>query len=65
MTLHLAGGDLIIDAPAASPDAIYVDALHLDGAAITTPQLQHNQLASGGLIQFDLTQEPGPWGASE
>lgn len=65
MTLHLAGGDLIIDAPAASPDAIYVDALHLDGAAITTPQLQHDQLASGGLIQFDLTQEPGPWGASE
>jgi predicted alpha-1,2-mannosidase len=62
MTLHLAGGDLVIDAPAASADAIYVDDLRLDGAAISTPRLRHAQLAGGGLLEFDLSEAPGPWG---
>ena len=65
VTLHLAGGDLVIDAPEASPDAIYVDQLHLDGAAIAAPRLRHAQLASGGLLRFDMTQKPGDWGRSE
>lgn len=65
ITLHLAGGDLVIDAPAASADAIYVDALRLDGAAIDTPKLQHGQLASGGLLQFDLSKQPGTWGQAD
>ena len=65
VTLHLAGGDLVIDAPAAGPDAIYVDQLHLDGAAIAAPRLRHAQLAGGGLLRFDMTQKPGDWGRSE
>ncbi|HEY0136860.1 MAG TPA: GH92 family glycosyl hydrolase [Nannocystis sp.] len=62
MTLHLAGGDLVIDAPEASADAIYVDAATLDDTSITTPSLRHAELAAGGLLRFDMAQTPGPWG---
>jgi len=64
-TLHLADGDLVIDAPAASADAIYVDALRLDGAPHDAPRLRHDQLADGGLLQFDMSEQPGPWGQAE
>ena len=62
MTLHLAGGDLVIDAPAADADAIYVDDLRLDGAPVTSPRLRHADLASGGTLRFDMVEQPGAWG---
>lgn len=65
MTLHLTAGDLILDAPAAGPDTLYVDALRLGDTPIDRPRLQHDQLASGGLLQFDMSKKPGPWGQAQ
>lgn len=61
-TLHLAGGDLVIDAPATSEKAIYVDAATLGGAPLTAAKLTHAQLAGGALLRFDMSDAPGPWG---
>ncbi len=64
MTLHLAAGDLTIDAPATSEEAIYIEAATLDATPITEPRLTHAQLAAGGLLQFDMSKQPGTWGQS-
>lgn len=61
MTLHLAGGDLVLDAPAASASAIYIDAATLDDVPLTTPSLRHADLAAGGLLRFDMSEAPGTW----
>jgi predicted alpha-1,2-mannosidase len=62
MTLHLPGGDLVLDAPEASADAIYVDGATLNDAPITSPSLRHAELAGGGVLRFDMAQTPGTWG---
>jgi len=62
MTLHLAAGDLVLDAPASDQDNIYVDAATLDDVALTSPRLHHADLAAGGLLRFDMTATPGSWG---
>ena len=58
----LAGGDLVLDAPASDADNIYVDAATLDDVPLTSPRLHHADLAAGGLLRFDMTATPGSWG---
>ena len=52
----------MIDAPATSEKAIYVDAATLGGAPLTAAKLTHAQLAGGALLRFDMSDAPGPWG---
>jgi putative alpha-1,2-mannosidase len=61
-TLHLPGGDLVLDAPAASEKNLYIDAAALDGEPLTRARLTHDQLASGAELRLDMTETPGPWG---
>ncbi len=61
-TFHLPGGDLVLDAPAASDKNLYIDAATLDGQPLTRARLTHDQLASGAELRLDLTETPGPWG---
>jgi predicted alpha-1,2-mannosidase len=56
--VHLAAGDLEIEAPAASDVTIYPRAITFDREAITTPTMTHAQLAAGGVLAFDLTSSP-------
>ncbi|MBX7193787.1 MAG: GH92 family glycosyl hydrolase [Sandaracinaceae bacterium] len=57
-TLHLPGGELVIDAPLASDQAIYPREIQLDRERVDTPTLSHARLASGGLLSFDLSASP-------
>jgi predicted alpha-1,2-mannosidase len=61
-TFHLPGGDLVLDAPAASEKNLYIDAAALDGEPLTRARLTHDQLASGAELRLDMTETPGPWG---
>ena len=63
--LHLAHGDLAIDAPAASRSTPYVHGLAVDGAVWQRPWLHFADLARGARLSFDLGGTPDPaWGAA-
>lgn len=57
-TLHLDGGELILDAPAASDVAIHPTRVTLDGAALTDAVLHHAALADGATIRFEMAPAP-------
>jgi predicted alpha-1,2-mannosidase len=62
MTMHLPGGDLVIDAPDTSSDAIYVADAQLDGTPLTTARVLHSDLADGASLQFTMSPDPTNWG---
>ena len=57
-TLHLPGGDLVIDAPQAWDPHPFVTALTLNGTAIPRDRISHAQIASGATLHFDQAAEP-------
>jgi predicted alpha-1,2-mannosidase len=58
------GGELVIDAPDAAPDAPYVRALALDGEPIERSWLTWDELAGGATLAFDLGTEATDWAAA-
>lgn len=64
VTLHRAGGDIVIEAPGVDPDTPqFVQALTLDDAPITQPWLHFTGIADGGTLRFTLTGDPDSnWG---
>jgi putative alpha-1,2-mannosidase len=64
-TLHLPGGAVTIEAPAAARKRPYVRGLELDGGAVHQPWLSFSELADGGKLSFALAAEPDPaWGST-
>jgi predicted alpha-1,2-mannosidase len=60
-----AGGELRIEAPAASGQNLYVHGLRLNGQAYARPWLPASVVAHGGQLQFDLAAAPDPsWGSA-
>ncbi len=59
-TLHLPGGDLVVDAPDAWDPWPFVTALTLDGAAIGRETLAHDAIIHGATLHFDQAPEPAP-----
>jgi predicted alpha-1,2-mannosidase len=57
-TLHLRGGDLVIEAPDARPRARYPSAATWNGAPLARPRVTHAQIASGGTLRFSLRESP-------
>ncbi|SFB54298.1 alpha-1,2-mannosidase, putative [Amycolatopsis marina] len=65
-TVHLPGGkDLVINAPENNADNIYVQGLKVNGKTHTSTSLQHDVLAEGGVLDFDMGSEPSSWGTGE
>ncbi len=52
--VHRPGGDLTIEAPAASPDAFYVQHLKVNGRRATHTWLPEDFALHGGSLHFDL-----------
>jgi predicted alpha-1,2-mannosidase len=61
-TLRLPGGELVVRAEGASPEAIYVQSVTWDGEPLTQPRVAHAELASGGELVFVMGTEPSSWG---
>ena len=57
-TLHLAGGDVVIEAPANSAEACYVQSLLLNGKPWPHNYLLQSDLQGGARLRFDLSAEP-------
>lgn len=59
------GGDLVIDAPGADAERLYVHALALDGQPHTKPWLPASVVEHGGHLQFKLQAQPDhSWGSA-
>jgi putative alpha-1,2-mannosidase len=59
-TLHLEGGDLVLDAPDASVSAIYVRELRWNDAAVARDRVGHAAIAGGGTLRFEMVGAPTP-----
>jgi predicted alpha-1,2-mannosidase len=64
-TLHLPGGDVVIDASRAAPDHPYVRRLKLNGRLYRKPWLPFCSIASGGRLHYKLSGTPRrAWGSN-
>lgn len=59
--VHLAGGDLVIDAPGAGPDNRYVQSATWNGKPLNEARLRHAELPGGTLV-LTMGPEPSGWG---
>jgi predicted alpha-1,2-mannosidase len=62
--VELTVGDktVIIDAPGAAPNAFYVKSVSWNGVPLEHPWMQHSDLAKGGTLHFEMSDQPGSWG---
>lgn len=65
VTLNLPGHakPLTITATGA-PSAKYVRALTINGKAVTSPIIRHEQIAAGGDVRFEMSEAPESWGGA-
>ncbi|MGO1875963.1 GH92 family glycosyl hydrolase [Agrococcus casei] len=64
-TVHLAGGDLTIQAPGASDGLDYVAGVNVNGQDISTTTFDGDLLREGGTMTFAMSDEPSDWGAKD
>ncbi len=59
--VHLEGGDLVIEAPEASAQVIYVESATLDGAPLDRARVSHADIADGATLHFEMSETPTDW----
>ncbi|MFA6032925.1 MAG: GH92 family glycosyl hydrolase [Myxococcota bacterium] len=60
--LNLKGGKMVIEAPGASKNNIYVPSAALGGKALAKPWFTHGEISGGGKIRFVMGDAPSTWG---
>lgn len=62
-TVHLSGGQrLVLEAPDASAQNMFVGGARRDGADWSQAWLRHADIANGATFHFDMTSRPSSWG---
>jgi len=64
-TVHLPGGDLVINAPDNSASNIYVQSLKVNGQAHTQNWVSQSDLAPGSTLDFAMGAAPSTWGTHD
>ncbi len=65
-TVNMGGGKtLVVEAPNNSKENIYVQGVTLNGEALDRTYLNHDEIANGGVLHFDMTNQPSGWGRDE
>jgi predicted alpha-1,2-mannosidase len=57
-TLHLRGGDLVVEAPEARPRTRFAASATLNGQALARPRITHAQIATGATLHVTLRDTP-------
>ena len=57
-----AGGQFVIEARGLSETAIYIQSATLNGTALETTEITHDQIAAGGTLVLEMGDQPGDWG---
>jgi predicted alpha-1,2-mannosidase len=62
-TVHLENGeDLVINAPANSPENVYVQGVTVNGQAYDKTYMPHDLLSGGAVLDFAMGPAPSQWG---
>ncbi len=64
-TVHAEERDLVIDAPTASRENIYVQSARLNGAPLERAWVRHRELTGGARLEFEMGAEPSDWGRED
>ncbi len=65
-TVHLENGeDLVIEAPENSAANVYVQGMTIDGARWDKAYLEHDVLADGGTVRFQMGPRPSNWASGQ
>jgi predicted alpha-1,2-mannosidase len=62
VALGSSGNSLIIEAPQAGENYIYVKDVTLNGKPLHRAWIRHHEIAKGGVLRFTLDTSPGEWG---
>ena len=65
MALGSSGNSLVIEAPEAGEECLYVKAVTLNGKPLHRSWLRHHEIAQGAVLRFTLDTAPGDWGTRE
>jgi len=65
MALGSSGKSLVIEAPGAGEEHVYVKAVTLNGNPLRRAWLRHHEIAQGAVLRFSLDTVPGDWGSDE
>ena len=65
IALGSSGNFLIIEAPDAGENHLYVKGLALNGKALHRAWVRHHEIAQGAILRFTLGMTPGDWGTRE
>ena len=65
MAFGSSGNSLVIEAPDAGEEQIYVKAVTLNGKPLHRAWLRHHEIAQGAVLRFTLSTAPGDWGTRE
>jgi predicted alpha-1,2-mannosidase len=63
ITLTVGDKQVIVDAPGAGAGKIYVTGVTWNGVPLAHPWMQHADLAKGGTLKFEMSDQPAQWGA--
>ncbi|WP_033287928.1 GH92 family glycosyl hydrolase [Amycolatopsis jejuensis] len=64
-TVHLPGGDLVINAPKNSAKNVYIQGLKVNGKDWTSTSLPQDALTHGATLDFDMGPNPSTWGTGQ
>ena len=53
-TMHLPGGDFVIDAPGNGRHSVTASSVKLDGGTLEAPFIRHEDLVKGGVLNFNM-----------
>ncbi|WP_172386980.1 GH92 family glycosyl hydrolase [Streptomyces sp. MNP-20] len=59
------GGTLVVKAPKNSAWNVYVQGLKVNGKKWTSTALPHEEIARGGVLEFDMGPKPSAWGSGK
>ncbi len=62
VTMHLPGGDFVVDAPNASDQSLYVTGATLGGMPLTRAHFQHADITGGATLHLDMADAPAGFG---
>jgi putative alpha-1,2-mannosidase len=65
IALGKSGKSLVIEAPEAGPEKLYVRAATLNGEPLQRAWIRHSEIADGAVLRFELGSQPSDWGTEE
>jgi len=64
LTIGQTGKTLVIEAPGAGAELLYISSATLNGIPLNRAWLRHHEIIGGATIRFELSAQPAAWGTN-